>query len=79
MSERHPSDPTQNVTPWRDGWAAGQIDGSCSTASELLALQDPLAAARGVLADVRRRFGNRATKSGAYRDLKARIERHTAG
>lgn len=67
-------DPISSSPEWRDGWATGQVEGACSAASELLDATDPAAAAANVLADLERRFGARATKVGAFRDLRARLE-----
>ena len=71
------TDPDASCATWRDGWATGQVEGACSTASELLTATDPFAAAANVLADLERRFGARATKVGALRDLRARLEAPT--
>lgn len=71
-------DPDPGSAQWRDGWVTGQIEGACSAASELLTRSDPVAAARCVTQDLVRRFGARATKNGAFRDLTKRLPKQEA-
>lgn len=65
--------PGDSIEGWRDGWTVGQIEGACSSASKLLDTQDPRAAAELVLEDLDQRFGNRARRTGAFRDLSSRL------
>ena len=67
-------DPGSTSVEWRDGWVTCQGEGACSAASELLTATDPVAAAANVLAGLERRFGAQATKVGALRDLRLRLE-----
>ncbi|MCR9162881.1 MAG: hypothetical protein ACE37F_14275 [Nannocystaceae bacterium] len=71
--------PGDSIEGWRDGWTVGQIEGACSSASKLLDTQDPRAAAKLVLEDLDHRFGNRARRTGAFRDLLSRLRPENDG
>jgi len=58
---------------WRDGWIAGRVEGACEAATALLEHQDPVKAAKAILASLDDRFGARAHRVGAYKDLAKRI------
>lgn len=73
MTESTGRKPGDSIEGWRDGWTVGHIEGACLAASKLLDTQDPRSSAELVLEGLDQRFGHRARRTGAFRDLSSRL------